>query len=73
MREFRRTVGREERRRIGHAIHVFSRTGAGDVRKLTARGDELRLRVGDWRVLFRHEGNAIVIIDVVRRDKAYTD
>lgn len=34
------------------AIERYADTNQGDVRKLTARGNLYRLRVGTWRVLF---------------------
>ncbi|HSY48766.1 MAG TPA: type II toxin-antitoxin system RelE/ParE family toxin [Thermoanaerobaculia bacterium] len=47
--------------------------GIGDVRRLTGIEPPLfRLRVGDWRVLFRYDGaGMIVILRVLPRDKAY--
>jgi mRNA-degrading endonuclease RelE of RelBE toxin-antitoxin system len=38
--------------RILLAIERYADTNQGDVRKLTARSDLYRLRVGTWRVLF---------------------
>lgn len=43
----------------------------GDVRKLTNFTPEYRLRVGNYRVLFEIENEAIVIYRVKPRDKAY--
>ena len=60
--------------RILLAIEQYAETGLGDVRKLTTRGDLRRLRVGDWRVLFRHErgriGEVLVVVMAIadRRD-----
>lgn len=46
--------------------------GIGDVRRLAGIEPPLhRLRVGDWRVLFRLDGETIVILRVLPRDKAY--
>jgi mRNA interferase RelE/StbE len=43
-----------------------------DIRKL-AGSDELRLRVGDWRVRFRREAGSreIVVLRVLPRGRAY--
>jgi mRNA interferase RelE/StbE len=58
-------------RRIRAAIERLV-NGEGDVRRLTDVEPPLfRLRVGDWRVLFRHERQAIVILRILPRDKAY--
>jgi mRNA-degrading endonuclease RelE of RelBE toxin-antitoxin system len=62
--------------RILRAIEQYVETGRGDVRKLTAQGDLRRLRVGAWRVLFRHErGRAseifVVVVAIADRRSAY--
>jgi hypothetical protein len=43
----------------------------GDVRKLTARTHEYRLRVGRLRVLFMLEGDLISVYRVKDRKEAY--
>lgn len=46
--------------------------GEGDVRHLSGFSPPLfRLRIGDWRVLFRHESGSIVILRILPREKAY--
>jgi mRNA-degrading endonuclease RelE of RelBE toxin-antitoxin system len=59
--------------RILLAVEQYVETGRGDVRKLTARGDLRRLRVGAWRVLFRHErgrtGEILVVVVVAIADR----
>jgi mRNA interferase RelE/StbE len=59
-------------RRVRAAIERLV-NGEGDVRRLTDVDAPLfRLRVGDWRVLFRYEGDGtIVILRILPRDKAY--
>lgn len=62
--------------RILLAIEQYVETGRGDVRKLTARGDLRRLRIGDWRVLFRHERGRtgellLVVVAIADRRDAY--
>lgn len=81
-----RRLGHDDRRRILDALDRFIEDPAqGDVRKLQAREDEWRLRVGDWRVRFRkstriirgsaferHEG-IILVTRVLHRREAYRD
>jgi len=43
----------------------------GDVKKLAHFTPEYRLRVGNYRVLFEIENEAIVIYRIKPRDKAY--
>ena len=43
----------------------------GDVKRLTSFTQEYRLRVGDYRVLFEVEGEAIVVYRVRHRREAY--
>ncbi|MFN8635996.1 MAG: type II toxin-antitoxin system RelE/ParE family toxin [Chloroflexota bacterium] len=58
--------------RILLAIEQYVETGRGDVRKLTARGDLRRLRVGAWRILFRHgRGRPGEILEIADRRDAY--
>jgi mRNA interferase RelE/StbE len=44
---------------------------AGDVKRLVRFTPGLRLRVGDWRVLFSIENDIIVVWRVVHRSAAY--
>jgi mRNA interferase RelE/StbE len=44
---------------------------AGDVKRLVHYKPGLRLRVGDWRVLFEIEGDTIQVWRVVHRSEAY--
>lgn len=45
-------------RRILATVRRYAETGGGDVRRLTAGGGALRLRVGDWRVRFHERSEA---------------
>jgi mRNA interferase RelE/StbE len=64
-------LDRNVRERVRKTIERLAE-GDGDVRRLTGHSPPLfRLRVGDWRVLFRHEAGSIVILRVLPRDKAY--
>ena len=61
------------RRRIFAALDRYVATGSGDVRKLTGRRGEWRLRVGDYRAIFERDAaeNALVILAVRQRREAY--
>ena len=61
-------------RRIRDAVTRYERERKGDIKKLHGRPGELRLRVGDWRVILRTEGEsrAVVLTVDLRRD-AYDD
>lgn len=53
----------DARRRIDARLTEFATTGHGDVKRLKGRAG-LRLRVGDWRVIFYEEGKTIVVAAV---------
>jgi mRNA interferase RelE/StbE len=58
-------ISRPDRERILAAIEGLP---AGDVKRLTGRPGEYRLRVGMWRVLFElAEGDAIVVYRIAPR------
>lgn len=48
-----RALPEDLRRAIGYRIHVMQTDLAVDVKKLTAQEKKYRLRVGNYRVLFR--------------------
>jgi len=48
----------------------YATTGKGDVKRLKGR-QGLRLRVGDWRVIFYEEGESIVVVAVGHRREVY--
>ena len=58
------------RRRIDVRLMEFAATGHGDVKRLKGRAG-LRLRVGDWRVIFYEEQGTIVIAAVGHRREIY--
>jgi mRNA interferase RelE/StbE len=73
-----RDLGRLDRvvaARIVRAIERYAATGHGDVKRLQGRGDEMRLRVGDWRVIFTFEddGETILIGRILPRGRVYRD
>jgi mRNA interferase RelE/StbE len=66
-----RALATEARRNIGHRIQLLQTDLTGDVKKLTARTQEYRLRVGTFRVLFMLEGDLISVYAVKDRKEAY--
>jgi mRNA-degrading endonuclease RelE of RelBE toxin-antitoxin system len=67
----KRGLSKEQRRNIGRRLDLLLKDLAGDVRKLTARTHEYRLRVGHLRVLFMLEGDLISVYRVKDRKEAY--
>jgi mRNA interferase RelE/StbE len=64
-----RSLDRDTAMRIFAALHRFAETGEGDVKKLKGESNELRLRVGDYRVRFTDEPGDILRIHSVRHRK----
>jgi mRNA interferase RelE/StbE len=66
-------LSRAQRERVFAALDRYVATGAADIRKLTGRQDEWRLRVGDYRILFERDpaAPAIVVLAVRHRREAY--
>lgn len=59
--------------RVLKAADRFADTEHGDVKKLKGKENRYRLRVGDWRVIFRFlkDRNAIAVLRVRPRGSAY--
>lgn len=67
-----RRIDRETAMRILTALDRFARTGEGDVKKLQGETEELRLRVGDYRVRLIEDPPGILYIHaVLHRSEAY--
>jgi mRNA-degrading endonuclease RelE of RelBE toxin-antitoxin system len=67
-----RAIDRETALRILRAIDAYLSTGVGDVKRLQPPRHELRLRVGDYRVLFVLKGELIIeVLRVLHRKDAY--
>jgi mRNA-degrading endonuclease RelE of RelBE toxin-antitoxin system len=66
-----RALAKEHRRNIGWRLHALQTDMAGDVKKLSARTHEYRLRVGVFRVIFLLEGDLISVSAVKDRREAY--
>lgn len=63
-------LGAQIQQRIDARLTKFATTGKGDVKRLKGR-EGLRLRVGDWRVIFYEAGGSIVVIAVGHRREIY--
>ncbi len=70
-REQLRALPKEQRRSIGWRLDALQEDLAGDVKKLTGRTQEYRLRAGSFRVLFMLEGDLITVYGVKDRKEAY--
>jgi mRNA interferase RelE/StbE len=66
-----RALTKEQRRNIGRRLDALQSNLSGDVKKLTAKTHEYRLRVGNLRVLFTLEKDLISVYAVRDRRKAY--
>ena len=58
------------RKRIRSKLETFAETGVGDVKKLQGRGG-LRLRVGDFRIIFYTEDQTLIVVAVGDRRDIY--
>ena len=68
-----RAIDRETALRLLKALARFLLTEAGDIRQLEGYDPpQFRLRIGDWRLIFRKSGDdTIEIIRVRNRREAY--
>ncbi|MCE0497760.1 MAG: hypothetical protein LV481_07430 [Methylacidiphilales bacterium] len=66
-----RALPKEHRRNIGWRLDALQTDLAGDVKKLTGRTQEYRLRVGSFRVLFLLDNDLISVYAVKDRKDAY--
>jgi mRNA-degrading endonuclease RelE of RelBE toxin-antitoxin system len=65
-------IDRQTAMRILYAIDEYLTDGTGDVKKLRPPRQELRLRVGDYRIFFKGIGpGSIHILAVWHRSEAY--
>ena len=73
-RELKRLPAKDQGR-IRSAMDALTTGPGGDLRKLRGTEDEWRLRVGDWRIRFRIDFSArvVVILRVLPRGSAYRD
>jgi mRNA interferase RelE/StbE len=66
-----RALPKEQRRRVGKRLDTLQSNLSGDVKKLTAKTHEYRLRIGKLRVLFTLEKDLISLYAVRHRREAY--
>jgi mRNA interferase RelE/StbE len=66
-----RALPKELRRNIGYRIDLLKNDLAGDVKRLHGHKNLYRLRVGEYRVLFRLESGIIEVYAVKTRQGAY--
>jgi mRNA interferase RelE/StbE len=66
-----RALAVEHRKNIGRRLDLLQEDLAGDVKKLTGRTQEYRLRVGSFRVLFLLERDLISVYAIKDRKEAY--
>jgi mRNA interferase RelE/StbE len=66
-----RALPKPIRAQIGRRITQLQEGLRGDVRKLSARENAYRLRVGSHRILFQLEGKVIEVYAVKDRKNAY--
>jgi len=66
-----RALAKGQRRNVGKRLDALQSSLSGDVKKLTAKTDEYRLRVGSLRVLFTLEKDLISVYAVRDRKQAY--
>ncbi len=66
-------LDRQVKERILDTLDRLAEGSHVDVKKLTGEGEELRLRVGDWRVRFQfHHGSGVIeVLRVNHRREAY--
>ena len=70
--DFARLPGRRQDRVLA-ALERLADTGQGDIKKLSGRQNQWRLRVGDWRAIitFADRGRIIRVLRVLHRREAY--
>ena len=67
-----RSLDKPTAMRILGALHRLAESGAGDLKALKGNVEELRLRVGDYRVFFAYTADEVIEVRRVRhRGEAY--
>jgi mRNA interferase RelE/StbE len=61
---------RSHAKRLIAKIERYAASGAGDVKKLVGE-PTLRLRIGDFRVLFVEDADAVIVLRIKPRGEAY--
>jgi mRNA interferase RelE/StbE len=68
VRKFILRLQPKEQKRILNAIFKLPK---GDVKPLASRRGEFRLRIGDWRVIFKYRENIIFVMEIDSRGGIY--
>lgn len=66
-----RALPKEQRQNVGRRLDLLQDNLAGDVKKLTGRTHEYRLRIGSFRILIMLEADLISVYRVSDRKEAY--
>ncbi len=68
-----RRMDPEMAQRVIQGVGRLAESGHGDVKKLKGVPDMLRLRIGDWRILFRLYPNQdrLLVLQVTHRGDVY--
>jgi mRNA interferase RelE/StbE len=66
-----KALSKEQRRNVGRRLDLLQNNLTGDVKKLTGRTHEYRLRVGSFRVPFMLESDLISVYRVSDRKEVY--
>lgn len=61
-------LDKQTRERIKDGIYKLP---SGDIKKLQGYDNYYRLRVGDYRIIYKSDGNTIIISDILPRGAAY--
>jgi len=64
-----RRMPRADAAALTRKLETCAETGRGDVRKLRAR-DGWRLQHGNWRAIFRLEGD-VIVVEIAHRREIY--
>ena len=66
-----RALDKSIRRNIGYRMELMRDDLQGDMKKLEAKGNRYRLRIGSHRILFTLEGDQNAVYAVKDRKEAY--
>ena len=66
-----RALPKDLRKRIGERLSALESGFTGDIKKLAGTENKYRLRMGNYRVLFRLAGKQIQVYAVKDRKEAY--
>ena len=64
------SLSADVRRRLDAKLRAFAQVGQGRVKRLKGQAG-VRLRAGDWRIIFYIEGDTIVVTAVGHRREIY--